>query len=345
MKKALALTTIPFALLALVGCSTRYHDIDTGRSVEVGELVETDHKIKIGILQPVEHVALGLARQGFVDGLKEEGYVDGENIILDYRNGGGNDASELTLAKSLVSKNEINLGIGTGSSQKLKAAEINAGKSNPLLFTAVTDPVSGELVSNVDEPEGFVTGTSDMNPVAAQIQLIKECLPNATKIGILYTQTEINSKVQADMAEEEAEKQGLQVEIQTATNSADIQAAAQRLTQSCQAIYVPTDNNIASNLNAVKVPCESAHVLLVSGEEGMLQGGAHITLSIDYYELGKTTGKMAVSLINGSKSVKDLPVKYMSTEECEYVLSSSNLAAAGITLPSAVTQKCRDINA
>lgn len=342
MKHKLLLTAIPLLFFSLTGCAGGYKDIDTGRTVQEGTLVETDHKIRVGILQPVEHIALGLARQGFVDGLKEAGYVDGKNITIDYRNAGGKDAAQSTQAKTLITKNEINLGIGTGASLSLKSASDNAGKTNPLLFTAVTDPVDAKLVNNAKAPEGYVTGTSDMNPVEAQVQLIKECLPNATKIGILYTKTETNSVVQADMAKAEAEKQGFEVEIETVDNSSQITAKATKLAESCQAIYLPTDNNIAANMNAVKVPADNAHCLIVAGEEGMLEGGAHITLSIDYYELGKTTGKMAVSLINGSKTVSQLPVKYMSSEECEYVLNSANLTSAGITLPEAVVAKCRD---
>lgn len=342
--KKLLLAIIPFALFSLSGCNSGYKDIKTGRTVNPGELVETDHKIKIGILQPVEHDALAMARQGFVDGLKEKGYFNGKNITIDYRNAEGNDASRTTLAKTLVIDNEINLGIGTGATQSLKAAEDNSGKNKPLLFTAVTDPVAAKLLDNNEAPEGFVTGTSDMNPVAAQVQLIKECLPNATKMGILYSQEEVNSQVQANMAEEEAKNQGLEVEIGTITSTSEIKLVAQRLASSCQAIFLPTDNTIASNMAAVQDATRSSKVLLVAGEEGMLSKGAHITLSIDYYELGKTTSTMAVSLIEGSKQVKDLPVKYMTANECEYVLSSENLEKAEITIPSEVVSKCRDIN-
>jgi len=343
--KKLLIAAIPLILFSLSGCSSGYKDIETGRTVNAGPLVEVDHNIKIGILQPVEHPALGMARQGFVDGLKEKGFVNGKNITIDYRNAGGRDASQKTLAKALVVKNEINLGIGTGATQTLKAAEENAGKTNPLLFTAVTDPVAGKLLENNNAPEGFVTGTSDMNPVAAQIQLIKECLPNATKIGVLYTQKEVNSEVQANMAKEEAQNQGLECEIRTITSASEIKLAAQGLASSCQAIFLPTDNTIASNLAAVSSAVKSAGTLLVAGEEGMLANGAHVTLSIDYYELGKATSAMAVSLIDGSKQIKDIPVGIMTADECEYVLSTENLKASNIDIGGAMnTHTWRDID-
>ena len=342
--KKLLLAMIPLALLSLTGCSSKYKDIDTGRTVVPGAVVETDHKIKIGILQPVEHDALGMARQGFVDGLKEKGFFDGQNITIDYRNAGGKDAPLNTMAKALVIKNEINLGIGTGATQGLKAAETNAGKTNPLLFTAVTDPVAAKLLNNDDAPEGFVTGTSDMNPVVDQVRLIKECLPNAAKMGILYTQKEVNSEVQANMARAEAESQGLTVVTRTVMDSSDIKAAAAALANdNCDAIFIPTDNNIAANMSAVKTATQSKNVLLVAGEEGMLKNGAHVTLSIDYYELGKATSEMAASLILKSKTINQLPVKYMTADECEYVLSSTNLRDSGITLPESVAAKCRDV--
>ena len=166
----------------------------------------------------------------------------------------------------------MTFGIGTGAAQALKNSSLAKGYTKPVMFSAVTDPVDAKLVENKDAPEGFVTGSSDMNPVDDQIALIKDIIPNVSKIGILYTQSEINSKVQSDMAEAKAKGMGLGVVVKTCQNTSDITSTALALVQeNVDAIYIPTDNNIAANMNAVKSAADQAHVLVVCGEEGMQQ--------------------------------------------------------------------------
>ena len=288
----------------------------------------------IGILQPVEHEALGAARQGFIAGLKDNGYA---SVKIDYRNAGGNDADMNLYAKSLVDSSDLILGIGTGASKILKGAEINAGLSKPLLFTAVTDPVDAGLVESKDNPRGFVCGTTDANPVEEQIALVKEFKPSASKIGIMYTQTEENSKVQSDQAEAAIKKAGMTADIKTCSNSSDIKATAEALVaDGVDAIYIPTDNNIAANMNAVKSAAISGHTLVVCGEENMLKSGGHITLSIDYYNLGYNTGVMAASILKGEKKTTDYPVVPVPASNCSYVMSSKNLTDCGLTMPESM---------
>ena len=288
--------------------------------------------IYVGILQPVEHVALGAARRGFEEVLRNSGLPN--NIEIIYSNAGGNDADLITLAKNLMDTCDINLGIGTGASKALLGAQVNAGYTKPLLFTAVTDPVEAGLVKSADNPSGFVCGTTDANPVEAQISLVKEFKADATKVGIMYTQTEENSKVQADQAEAAIKAAGMTADIKTCTNSSDIKATAEALVaDGVDAIYLPTDNNIAANVNAVKQAAYWGHTLIVCGEEGMLQEGGHVTLSIDYYALGQDAGQMAVSLIKNDAVPSDYKVVAVPASNCSYVYSSNNLTEAGLTMP------------
>lgn len=324
-------------LLACIGLAS------CGETPTTGEITtEEAPTFKIGILQPVEHAALGAARLGFIDKLEELGI----KVDINYQNANGVEADLNTLAKNLVGSSDLTLGIGTGASQSLQAAALNLGSDKPILFTAVTDAIEAHLVESNEHPGGHITGTSDRNPVAAQIDLIKECLPDATKIGILYTASEINSEVQANEARAEAEAQGLQVEIATCTDSSDINSVVNNLcgTKNIDALYIPTDNNVAANMTPVKNALENYHILGVAGEEGLLIGGAHVTLSVSYTELGKLTGVMAKEILVDGKSPADIPVKQMSKEDCAYVMSSANLAAAGITLPEEVLAKFTDIN-
>lgn len=308
-----------------------------------------DSNKQIGILLPVEHPALQAAADGFVAGLKESGLSEGKDFTIKVMNAGGKAADITSFAKQLVSESIMTLGVATDSAVALKAASVDKGITNPVLFTAVTapaDPTTG-LVESLENGKGFVTGTSDAQPIDAQIELIKECIPDADKIGILYTQTESNSVVQARDAKAAALANNLEVVEMTVTGSNDISATALALAsvEGIDAIYIPTDNNIAANTNAVKEAANSKHVLVVTGEEGMLKSGGHVTLSIDYTELGKRTGKMAAQILKGEKKPAEIPVGVMNKDECEYVYSSANLAGSGITLPASVIAKARNVNA
>ena len=304
-------------------------------------------EVRIGILQPVEHDALGLAKKGFIDALAEEGYVEGKNLVIDYQNANGQESDLVTLAKSLTNKCDMTLGIGTGASVQLQSAQVNSGSTKPIIFTAVTDAVTAGLVTSNAAPGGYITGSSDANPVEAQIDLIKECLPEADKMGILYTQSETNSEVQANQAQAQAEKQGLTVVRMTCTDTTDLAQIAERLcaTEGLDAIYIPTDNLIAANMATVKAAVEKYHVLCVTGEESIMTKGGHVTLSIDYYELGKKAGKMAAAILKGEASPSTTPVQTMSITECKYLMCSDNLASAGITIPDEVKAKCTDVKA
>lgn len=316
MKKMKLLTLLPLLMVPFMttGCSSQ-------------------QKV-IGILQPVEHNALGAARKGFEQGLKDAGL---SNFKVDYRNAGGNDADLTTLAKTLVDSCSLTLGIGTGAAKALQGAEVNAGFSKPLLFTAVTDPVGAGLVKSADNPEGYVCGTTDANPVEAQIALIKEFNPSASKVGIMYTQTEENSKVQSDQAEAAIKAAGMTTDVKTCSNASDISATAEALVaDGVNAIYIPTDNNIAANMNAVKQSVKNKNVLVVCGEENLLKEGGHVTLSIDYYNLGLETGKMAAEILKGNKNPTDYKVVPVPASNCEYVFSTANLVDAGLSMPDSM---------
>ena len=303
-------------------------------------------KWQIGILLPVEHSALQTCANGFIEGLKESGLKEGTDFSIEIKNAAGKDADLQNFAKQLVTSKNMTFGLGTGASQALKSASIDKGSLNPVLFSAVTDPVDAGLVESLENGKGFVTGSSDAQPITEQIALIKECLPEADKIGIIYTQSETNSKIQADQAEAAAELAGMSVERKTVTGPGDISTTALALAsvEGIDAIYVPTDNNIAANMNAVKEAANSKHVLVVAGEEGMLSSGGHITLSIDYKELGKRTGEVAAQILKGEKKAYEVPVITMTKEDCKFVYSSANLASSGITLPQNVLDKCEDIS-
>lgn len=311
MKKLLVCLVMLLSCFVIVGCNNS--DVKT-----------------IGILQPVTHEALDKAREGFIDALKEAGLEEGKDIKIIVNNAQGSDSDLGLMAKSLVSKCDITLGIGTGAAQALKAQEEKIGSTNPLLFTAVTDPVDAKLVSSLTNPGSFVTGTSDMNPVSDQIALVKKYIPEADKIGVFYTASETNSAVQAEMAKKEAEKEGIEVIVATATDATDLQQSLRKLcaTEGLDALYIPTDNVVAANMNAVKSVVNEYSILTVCGEESIMNAGGHITLSVDYYMLGKRVGEMAVQIIKEGKEPSSIPVGVMTASECKFAFNEENIKAA-----------------
>lgn len=303
------------------------------------------NKTRIGILQFDEFEALDAAREGFEAGLKEGGV---KNFKIDYKNGGGQDADLQLYAKDLVDTCALTLGIATPAAKALKGASDNAGYEKPILYTAVTDPVDAGLIASKDNPSGYICGTSDANPVEEQIGLIKEFKADASKVGIMYTQKETNSEVQAKQAKAAIEKAGMTAVVKTCLNESDIKATAEALVaEHIDAMYLPTDNNIAKNINSVKEAVTGKQVLIVCGEEGMLKNGGHVTLSIDYYSLGVTTGKMAAQILKNEKKPTDFPDQPVAAKDCTYAYSSANLTSAGLEMPASMlaAHTWKDINA
>ena len=305
-----------------------------------------EEKKAIGILWPVEHQALNKAADGFITGLANNGFIDGENITINKRNAQDNDDTLRNLAKSLINDCDLSLGLGTGASQALNAAQINRGTHKPILFTAVTDPVDAELVDSLASPGGLVTGSSDAQPVAEQITLVKRVMPEADKVGIFYTQSESNSYVQALQAKQAIEANGMTCIVRTCTDSNDIDTSFAALvnTSGIDAIYIPTDNNVASNMARLKDGVKNKNILLVAGEVGMLENGAHITLSVDYTNLGIKTGEMAAKILKGEKTPSELPVYTVKADECEKYISLANLQDAGITVSQDIIDEFIDVD-
>ena len=334
MKKTKLFTLLLVAAPILTACGEKFQYPDFG-NLKDGE------KYKIGILLPVEHDALNKA----ADGLKEAGWEDGKNVEFDARNAQGSADQQRVLAKTLIDNCILTLGLGTGASLDLVTVQEEKGSKNPILFTAVTDPVDAELVESLEQPGGYVTGTSDAQPIDAQIGLIKTCMPDADKVGIFYTAKEPNSVVQAKQAKAAIEAAGMTAVTKTCNDSTDIETSLASLVASdgLDAIYVPTDNNVAANMNFVSDAVKGKGILVVSGEEGMLEKGGQITLSVDYTNLGKVTGQMAAQILKGEKKPSELPVVSMGKEECKKVLNSKWLNDAGIVLPDDVLNQFEDI--
>ncbi|PTY40824.1 ABC transporter substrate-binding protein [Brachyspira hampsonii] len=284
---------------------------------------------KIGILQLVEHAALDQANKGFVDGLKEAGYEDGKNIIIDYQNAQGEQANCITISQKFINDRvDLILAIATPAAQ----AVANLTKDIPILITAVTDPADSKLVADNNAPGGNVTGTSDLTPVKEQMDLLKKLIPSAQKIAFLYNSSEQNSKFQVDIAKEKADELGLSYVDATITNPNDIQQVVQSLVGKVDAIYVPTDNMVSAGMANVVSITEPAKIPVICGEAGMLNAGGLATYGIDYYELGKLTANQAVKILKGESQPANMPIEYIQNPVLE--VNTNAAQKLGVTIPA-----------
>jgi len=317
--------TLAAAALVLTGCSGQ---ADTGTAASPA----ADKEYKIGITQIVSHPSLDASREGFKKCLTDAGI----KATFDEQNAQGDQATATSIAtKFAADKLDLVLAIATPTAQ----ASAQAIQDTPILFTAVTDPVSAKLVASMDAPGANITGTSDMNPVADQIALVKQIKPDAKSVGIIYSSGEVNSEVQVKAAKEAAAKEGLQVVEKTITTTAEVQQAANSL--DVDAIYVPTDNNVVAGLESVIQVGESKKIPVVAGEGDSVKKGAVITYGIDYTKLGCQTGQMAAKVLKGEAKTESMPVE--TQKDLTLVVNKAAAERMGVTIPQDLLDKAEAV--
>ena len=254
---------------------------------------------RIGISQFITHQSLDATREGFVDELAKQGYVEGKNIEIDLQNAQGEQRNLKTISQQLAESSDVVLAIATPSAQSLA----NTPQTTPVIFSAVTDPVSAKLVESREHPGGNVTGTSDQSSdaISTQINLIKKVLPKAKTIGILYTQSEPNSVVQKDEAKRLLEEKGFTVVEKTILDSNNVKAAAESLMAEVDMVFVPTDNIISSTMETVKQVSIKHKVPVFGGSTEMIAVGGLYNYGTNYEELGRQTARMLIRVLKGEK--------------------------------------------
>ena len=317
MKKSVMVSVAAMAAALLMsGCTKKTNGTENAK------------KIKIGVIQLVEHSALDANYKGFVDGLAEAGYVDGQNISIDYHNAQGEQVNCVTIAEKLVNdRDDLIFAIATPAAQ----AVANITKNIPIVISSVTDPESAKLVLKNTAPGTNVTGTSDLTPCEAQMELLKKLVPNAVKVGMLYCSSEQNSHFQIALAKAACDKLGLKYVDGTVSNSNEIQQVVTSLCGKVDAIYSPTDNMIAAGMATVAQVANEKGIPTICGEEGMVAAGGLATYGINYYELGKQTAAMAVEILRDGKKPAEMPIQYL--QKCDLSINEATAKALGITIP------------
>nr|WP_194281007.1 ABC transporter substrate-binding protein [Streptococcus pneumoniae] len=254
---------------------------------------------RIGISQFITHQSLDATREGFVDELAKQGYVEGENIEIDLQNAQGEQRNLKTISQQLAESSDVVLAIARPSAQSLA----NTTQTTPVIFSAVTDPVSAKLVESREHPGGNVTGTSDQSSdaISTQVNLIKKVLPKAKTIGILYTQSEPNSVVQKDEDKRLLKEKGFTVVEKTILDSNNVKAAAESLMAEVDMVFVPTDNIISSTMETVKQVSIKHKVPVFGGSTEMIAVGGLYNYGTNYEELGRQTARMLIRVLKGEK--------------------------------------------
>lgn len=311
--KKLVLTSVSLLSLVLLGACGK-------------NSASTDDEVKrVGVLQLVEHESLDLSYEGFVEGLAESGYVEGENLEIEYQNAKNNQDNLRSMGEKLVGEEpDLLLGIATSAAQSLASLT----KDIPIVVTSVTDLKEAKLVKSYKKPGTNITGTTNLSPVKKQIELLLSIVPDAKKVGMIYNSGEINSQVQIDLAKAALDEKNIPYEIKSVSSTNDVQQVTEKVASSCDAIYIPTDNTMASAATLVGDVVKQAKVPVVFGAVNETRKGGLASYGVDYQALGVQTGKMAAKILDGKAEPQDLPVEY--ADNMEFYVNKEMAEALGI---------------
>ena len=274
-------------------------------SAAAGSAAASGDSYTVGICQLVQHAALDAATQGFEDALTAE---FGDNVKFDFQNAQGDSATCATIANGFVSAG-VDL-IMANATPALQAAQ-SATNEIPVLGTSVTEyGVALGLSDFSGTVGGNISGTSDLAPLDQQADMIVEWMPEAKKVGLLYCSAEANSQYQVDEVQKYLEAKGVTSTQYAFSDSNDLSSVCQKAADENDALYVPTDNTVAANTGIVDGICRPAKKPVFAGEEGICAGCGVATLSISYYDLGYTTGEMAVKILKGEADISTMPIEY-----------------------------------
>ena len=331
-KKAVSMMLAAVMMMAMAGCGA---NTQASAKSSSGEPSYT-----IGISQFAEHGSLDNCREGFLEGLKEEGIEEGKNLTVKVSNADSDMGTAAQIAQSFVGdKVDLLCAIATPSAQAAYNAAMDADV--PVVYTAVTNPEEAELADADKNPVGAVTGTSDQLPVEAQLQMIRELLPDAKTIGILYTTSEANSVYSISQYEKLVGEYGFELETAGITSTSEISLAAADLLDKVDCLTNLTDNTVVSALPTILAAANEKNIPVFGSEIEQVKIGCLAAEGLDYGNLGKETGKMAAQILKGEASAQEMPYQLL-TESSLYI----NQAVAdnlGITIPDSMTEEAVEI--
>jgi putative tryptophan/tyrosine transport system substrate-binding protein len=292
----------------------------------------------VAVTQIVEHPSLDAVRNGLKEALDEAGYIEGKTLRWEWLSAQGNPVTAAQIATKYAGANpDVIVAIATPSAQ----AAVSAAKNTPVIFSAVTDPVGAKLVASAEKPGGNVSGVSDLSPIDQQLALIREILPQAKTLGVIYSAGEDNSVSLIELVKAEAPNQGFtQVKEATVSASSEVAGAARGLVGLVDAIYVPTDNTVVSALESVVQVGQDNDLPVFSGDTDSVKRGAIAGISFNYHDVGRQTGEMVVKVLKGTRP-SELPVEYVKA--VQLFVNPVSAKEMGVTIPDAVQGRADEV--
>ena len=290
---------------------------------------------KIGVTQISDHPSLDNCREGFIEGLKEAGFEEGKNIEIEYVAAQGDMAMNTQIAQNFAAaKKDLVCGIATPSAQALYAACYE--KKIPVIFNAISDPVEAKLAKSETEAMDGVTGISDRLPVKEQLELIREILPDAKKIGIIYTTSEANSVSTIKTYKDLADQYGFEIVDTGITKQAEVAQATDNILTQVDCISNLTDNTVVSALGVVLEKANAKGIPVFGSEEEQVKNGCLVSAGLDYFKLGIQAGQMAARVLNG-EDISTIP--FETLKESKITVNTKTAQSLGITIPESVLSK------
>jgi len=345
-KKAMALTVAAMMAAAMItGCGqTAATTVETAADTTVQTEESTadtestaadtaaadGESYTIGISQFAEHGSLDNCRTGFLEGLKEAGIEEGVNLTVLFDNAQADTATASMISDNYVSQ-KVDLICAIATPSAMSAYNSCLDSDIPVIYTAVSDPVSAGLAKEDKTPEGNITGTADTLPVEAQLKMIREVLPDATKIGILYTTSEANSLSTIETYKELSDDYGFEIVESGINTLADVDMAAADLAAKVDCISNLTDNTVVQGLQTVLAKASAAGIPVFGSEVEQVKNGCLAAEGIDYVALGKQTGAMAAKVLKGEAEASDMP--YEACEGANLYINTEVASDLGITFP------------
>ncbi|HMT64874.1 MAG TPA: ABC transporter substrate-binding protein [Ottowia sp.] len=291
----------------------------------------------VAVTAIVEHPALDSVRDGVQTALKAAGFEVGKNLKWQYQSAQGNTGTAAQIARKFIGdKPDAIVAIATPSAQAVVAAT----KSVPVVFSAVTDPVAAKLVPSWEASKGNVTGVSDLLALDKQIDLIKQVVPNAKRVGMVYNPGEANSVVVVKQLQELLPKQGMTLVEASAPRSVDVSSAARSLVGKVDVIYTNTDNNVVSAYEALVKVGQDAKLPLVASDTDSVKRGAIAALGINYRDLGEQTGRMVARILKGEKPGD---IKPETSTKLELFVNPTAAEKQGVKLSDALIKSAAQV--
>lgn len=315
MKKLLSLIMVLAMLTSFAACSSQSADNQTPTT--------SDTVYNVGLLQLVEHPSLDEIRTAIVDEIEAQGY--GDIIKIDYENGQNDGSTMNTIAQKFVSNgDDAIIAIATPAAQSVAAAT----QDIPIIFSAVTDPVAAELVSDLNAPDANVTGVSDYIDVAAIFGVAEDLTPGITKYGFVYNVGEVNSVSVITAAKAYLDAKGIPYEEALVTNIGEVTTAAQSLVGKVDAFFLPIDNTVASAMSNVADIANANQIPVYVAADSMVNDGGLATAGVNYTQLGKQTADMLIRILIEGQSVAENPVEVLT--EYSVTVNPETAAAIGV---------------